>query len=220
MRAAESACAEPVGAAMNQAQPGFCEKNSGEGRSPVNSTPITLPAANCARELAAREQEPPAFRLNAAGNPFSVEQAQRRAEEALAAGQLGAILVAGGQGTRLGFDHPKGMFAIGPVTGSFAEAGRPRFAAPRLLRPQRLLVAGLRLDHARVLWHVLVDFRQSFHATDTLSLLEFALADVGALAAYRLMIDLGLCELAESADGRADPRQRHGLTIGALPCQI
>ena len=112
------------------------------------------------------------------------------------------------------------MFAIGPVTGSFAEAGRPRFAAPRLLRPQRLLVAGLRLDHARVLWHVLVDFRQSFHATDTLALLEFALADVGALAAYRLMIDLGLCELAESADGRADPRQRHGLTIGALPCQI
>ncbi|RLS51111.1 MAG: UDPGP type 1 family protein [Planctomycetota bacterium] len=37
-------------------------------------------------------------------------------EQALAAGQVGAILVAGGQGTRLGFDHPKGMFPIGPVS--------------------------------------------------------------------------------------------------------
>jgi UDP-N-acetylglucosamine/UDP-N-acetylgalactosamine diphosphorylase len=67
-------------------------------------------------ELAARAEPPPAFRLNTAGNPFSPEQARRRAEEALAAGQLGAILVAGGQGTRLGFDHPKGMFPIGPVS--------------------------------------------------------------------------------------------------------
>ncbi len=68
------------------------------------------------RELAARAEPPPAFRLNAAKNPFSPEQARRRAEEALAAGQLGTILVAGGQGTRLGFDHPKGMFPIGPVS--------------------------------------------------------------------------------------------------------
>ena len=68
------------------------------------------------RELAARAEPPPAFRLNAAGNPFSPEEARRRAEQALAAGELGAVLVAGGQGTRLGFDHPKGMFPIGPVS--------------------------------------------------------------------------------------------------------
>ncbi len=67
-------------------------------------------------ELAARAAPPPAFRLDAAQNPCTPQQAQKRALEALNAGQLGAILVAGGQGTRLGFDHPKGMFCIGPLS--------------------------------------------------------------------------------------------------------
>jgi UDP-N-acetylglucosamine/UDP-N-acetylgalactosamine diphosphorylase len=37
-------------------------------------------------------------------------------EEALRAGRVGVITVAGGQGTRLGFDGPKGCYAMGPVT--------------------------------------------------------------------------------------------------------
>ncbi len=38
-------------------------------------------------------------------------------EEALRKGQLAAFLVAGGQGSRLGFEGPKGCYEVGPLTG-------------------------------------------------------------------------------------------------------
>lgn len=44
------------------------------------------------------------------------QAAETRGRELLDAGRVGAILVAGGQGSRLGFPHPKGMFPVGPVT--------------------------------------------------------------------------------------------------------
>lgn len=41
-----------------------------------------------------------------------------RGEEALRKGEVGVLLVAGGQGSRLGFDGPKGCLEIGPVSGA------------------------------------------------------------------------------------------------------
>jgi len=42
--------------------------------------------------------------------------ARRRGEEMLAAGRVAALVVAGGQGSRLGFEGPKGAFPIGPIS--------------------------------------------------------------------------------------------------------
>ncbi len=66
------------------------------------------------------------------------EAARRTGEEALQAGRVGAFVVAGGQGTRLGYDGPKGTFPVTPVKQKtlfevFAEkilAGRQRYGAP------------------------------------------------------------------------------------------
>ena len=44
------------------------------------------------------------------------QEVRNQGEEALRKGEVAALVVPGGQGSRLGFDHPKGMFAIGPVT--------------------------------------------------------------------------------------------------------
>lgn len=45
-------------------------------------------------------------------------RARELGEEAVRAGRVAAFMVAGGQGTRLGFDGPKGMFSVSPVRGA------------------------------------------------------------------------------------------------------
>jgi UDP-N-acetylglucosamine/UDP-N-acetylgalactosamine diphosphorylase len=66
--------------------------------------------------LATRAKSPPAVTLAEQANPTLRKDALGLGEQALRDGKLGIILVAGGQGSRLGFDHPKGMFPIGPLS--------------------------------------------------------------------------------------------------------
>jgi len=60
---------------------------------------------------------PPAERLpERGGNAERWSEAKRRGEALLRSGRVAALVVAGGQATRLGFPGPKGAFPLGPIT--------------------------------------------------------------------------------------------------------
>ncbi|MFT5525099.1 MAG: UDP-N-acetylglucosamine/UDP-N-acetylgalactosamine diphosphorylase [Pirellulaceae bacterium] len=65
--------------------------------------------------VAARVLPPPAVRLNHENEKRS-ELARTIGAAVLTAGTVGVVIVAGGQGTRLGFAKPKGMYPIGPLS--------------------------------------------------------------------------------------------------------
>ena len=71
-------------------------------------------AAPAAADAAAPMEPAPVAEL--AGEDLAKARAAGEAE--LRAGRVGAIVVAGGQGSRLGFDGPKGCYPVGPVTGA------------------------------------------------------------------------------------------------------
>lgn len=70
------------------------------------------------RQLVERATSPRGVRLEMPQGGISPAEARQIGEQVLSRGEVAALLVAGGQGTRLGFPHPKGMFPIGPVSGN------------------------------------------------------------------------------------------------------
>lgn len=160
--------------------------------------------------LANRAGEPPAIRLGDPSNRFSLEEARRRGAEALAGGKVAVLLVAGGQGTRLGFEHPKGMYPIGPVSG----------ASIFQIHVEKI-VATARRYGAAVPFYVMVspatdqETREYFEANDRFGLAEgdFRIFCQGTMPAVDdatgkiLLADRG--QIAVSPDG-------HGGTLAAL----
>ena len=59
----------------------------------------------------------PALRLEEEPSFTSRQEAQRHGEELIAAGKVALLLVAGGKGSRLGWDGPKGSFPLAPLSG-------------------------------------------------------------------------------------------------------
>jgi len=87
------------------------------------------------------------------GDPEQWKQAAVAGEEALRNGQVAAFTVAGGQGTRLGYDGPKGTFPVTPVQ------GKPLFA----VFAEKIQVAGRRYGHP-IPWYIMTS-AQNHEAT-------------------------------------------------------
>ena len=73
-----------------------------------------LAARGASGAAEAAEPEPAPVETLADGPELGV--VRERGESELRAGRVAVVLVAGGQGSRLGFDGPKGAFPVGPVT--------------------------------------------------------------------------------------------------------
>ncbi len=120
------------------------------------------------------------------------EAARKRGEQLLAAGKVAAFVVAGGQGTRLGYDGPKGCLEATPV------AHKPLF---RLFAEK--IVAASRRYRVRIPWYVLTS-----PATDVATKAHFRQNDFWGLSPHDVIFLKQGSMPAFSMDGKillADP---------------
>jgi UDP-N-acetylglucosamine/UDP-N-acetylgalactosamine diphosphorylase len=85
------------------------------------------------------------------GDAAAWAEAKRLGEEALRAGRVAAFVVAGGQGTRLGYDGPKGTYPVTPVlkkTLFHVFADKLRAAGLRYGRPLHWFIMTSHINHA------------------------------------------------------------------------
>ncbi|MFC1569763.1 UTP--glucose-1-phosphate uridylyltransferase [bacterium] len=85
----------------------------------------------------------------------AAEQARQLGENTIRSGKVCAFLVAGGQGTRLGYDGPKGCFPIGPVS------NKSIFQ----MHAEKILAAGQRYN-AIIPWYIMTS-ESNHQATQT-----------------------------------------------------
>lgn len=161
-------------------------------------------------ELAARATAPPAVRSDGTGAAWSAADARQAGEQALAAGRVGVVIVAGGQGTRLGFDQPKGMFPIGPVSGRtlfefFADALRAASRRYGVRMPLYLMTSPL--THAETLRYWSENDYLGLPPEDVRIFCQGVMPAVDAASGKLLLAEKD--SLALSPDG-------HGGTVAAL----
>ena len=99
-----------------------------------------------AKETKARELKPaPVISIaHQQQSPSDVAERRKDGEKFLRSGRLAALLVAGGQGSRLGFEGPKGALPIGPVS------NKPLFQ----LHSEKLLASARRYG-AAIPWYIM-----------------------------------------------------------------
>ncbi len=159
---------------------------------------------------AVRCSTPPARRLRDPDAASGAERASAAGLEALSAGHIGALIVAGGQGSRLGFEHPKGMYPVGPISGvSLFQILLEKIAA-------RARVAGMRIPlylmtspatHAETLDYLRANENFGLASEDVRVFCQGTMPAVDATTGRLLLADKHC--LALSPDG-------HGGTLRAL----
>ena len=162
------------------------------------------------KEVAAAATSPSAIRLDDLKDEALRTRATALGEAALRAGQVAVVIVAGGQGTRLGFSQPKGMLPIGPVSERTLfqvlfdgiKARRARYKAPI---PVLLMTSPA--THAETRDYLAREGNFGFAANDLKLFCQGTMAAVDSETGELLLVDKN--RLALSPDG-------HGGMLAAL----